>query len=34
MTMLDHAIGLEERARAYYAEAAKRIPDSSGKSLG
>jgi len=33
MTILDDAIGLEERARAYYAEAAGRVTDPSGKKI-
>jgi len=33
MTILDDAIGLEERARAYYAEAAGRMTDPSGKKI-
>ena len=33
MTILDDAIGLEERARAYYATAAGRVADPSGKEI-
>ena len=33
MTILDDAISLEERARAYYAEAAGRVSDPSGKEI-
>ena len=33
MTILDDAIGLEERARTYYAEAAERVTDPSGKKI-
>lgn len=33
MTILDDAIGLEERARTYYTEAASRVIDPSGKKI-
>jgi len=33
MTILDDAIGLEERARAYYAESASKVADPSGKKI-
>ncbi len=33
MTILDDAIGLEERARMYYAGAAERVTDPSGKKI-
>ena len=33
MTILDDAIGLEERARAYYVESASKVADPSGKKI-
>ena len=33
MTILDDAIGLEERARTYYAQAAEKVTNPSGKKI-